>query len=568
MFNLRSLRWMLVLTVLAVLTFAAPLAQAKPPSDGYLPGCIGEYYNNTSFSGLPSLVRTDPQINFFWREYTSPGPGINVNNYSVRWNCSVFVQTAGTYNFNVVTDDGMNLLLDGNPLLWAWYDQGPTAYAVSTNVTAGWHTLRVEYYNRTLGGTAQVSSNLITTPPPPTITDWKGDYYNNPTLSGAPLLTRNDASIDFSWGTGSPAPGMPADRFSVRWTRTINFAPGTYRFTVTADDGVRVWIDNVVLVDRWIDQPSTTYTVDAQIAAGNHVVMMEYYENGGGATAKLSYSLITSPPVSGWQGQYFNNLGLSGAPVLTRTDAAVNFNWGEGAPAAGLPADMFSVRWDSTQNIATAGNYSISATSDDGVRVWVDGVMVIDGWYDHPPLMFVTTRNLTAGAHAVRVEYYERSGGAMVQVQIAPATPPPPPTGELLIDDQSAGWQAGGTTRMFGSSLGIGNHSFWTYNNSYTARGYNWARWYAQVATPGYYEVFAYIPDNLGTTLNARYWVFHNNRYDLATRRQGFYNNQWMSLGTYYFSGGGSEYVSLADVTYECQLCRTVAFDAIKLVPR
>ena len=80
MFNLRSLRWSLVLIVLTIFVFAAPLAQAKPPSDGYLPGCIGEYFNNVSLSGVPALVRTDPQINFFWPEYTSPGPGIGVNN--------------------------------------------------------------------------------------------------------------------------------------------------------------------------------------------------------------------------------------------------------------------------------------------------------------------------------------------------------------------------------------------------------------------------------------------------------------------------------------------------------
>jgi len=128
-----------------------------PSTGGLLSGCTGEYFNNTSLSGSPVLVRTDAAINFFWREGTSPGPGVNVDNYSVRWTCSLNVTTAGTYTFSILTDDGMNVLVDGNLLIWAWYDQGPSSYSNPIYLNAGGHTVRVEYYNHTLGGTAQVS---------------------------------------------------------------------------------------------------------------------------------------------------------------------------------------------------------------------------------------------------------------------------------------------------------------------------------------------------------------------------------------------------------------------------
>ncbi len=569
MFHVHSLRLGLILTTLALLLTFPAIVNASPPADGYLPGCTGEYFNNVGLSGSPALVRTDAAINFFWPEGTSPGPGVNTNNYSVRWTCSAYVAAPGNYTFNIVTDDGMNLLVDGTLVIWAWYDQGPTSYSTIVSMAAGWHTIRVEYYNRTLGGTAKVFSTIVSTPPPPTITDWQGEYFNNPSLSGTPAIVRNDANINFDWGAGAPDPAIPADYFSVRWTRTLNLSTGTWRFITTTDDGVRLWVDGSLAIDKWILQSATAYWVDIPLSAGNHTVKMEYFENSGNAVAKLTYAPVSPPPPTGaWHGQYFNNIALSGAPALVRDDAAINFNWGEGSPAPVVAADNFSIKWDSVQTLPTTGNYSITATSDDGVRVWIDGFPVIDAWYDHPPMTFTATRYLVAGAHAIHVEYYERGGGAMVSVQIVPGTPPPPPSGDVIVDDRGPGWQAGGIGTWRNSAAGIGGHSFWTLNNTYTAYGYNWARWYPTLPAPGYYEVFAYIPDSLGTTLNARYWVYHNSRYDVAPRAQGFYPERWLSLGTYYFSAGGGEYVSLSDVTYECYLCRSVAFDAIKFSPR
>ncbi|MCX6521995.1 MAG: putative Ig domain-containing protein, partial [Actinobacteria bacterium] len=73
----------------------------------------------------------------------------------------------------------------------------------------------------------------------PTITGWRGEYFNNLTLTGPAALCRNDATIDFAWASGTPDPSVVADRFTARWTRTVNFTAGTYRFTAGADDGLR-----------------------------------------------------------------------------------------------------------------------------------------------------------------------------------------------------------------------------------------------------------------------------------------------------------------------------------------
>jgi len=127
-------------------------------------------------------------------------------------------------------------------------------------------------------------------PPPPADTLFRGEYFNNTTLSGAPALIRDDEKIDFDWGEESPDPKVNANDFSVRWTATKTFAAGSHRFTVVADDGVRLWVDGVLIVDAWKPQSATTYTADVILGAGQHEIKMEYFERGGLSVAKLSWN--------------------------------------------------------------------------------------------------------------------------------------------------------------------------------------------------------------------------------------------------------------------------------------
>jgi len=96
--------------------------------------------------------------------------------------------------------------------------------------------------------------------PPPT-SGYTAQYWNTPLATSSPTfpttvptLTRTDADINFFWGTSTPASTITADHFAARWTKTQNFTAGTYRFTVTADDGIRVYVDNNILINQWKDQ--------------------------------------------------------------------------------------------------------------------------------------------------------------------------------------------------------------------------------------------------------------------------------------------------------------------------
>lgn len=125
---------------------------------------------------------------------------------------------------------------------------------------------------------------------------WKGEYFNNPDLSDLKLV-RFDPTINFDWGAQPPAPAIEPDTYSVRWTGKIK--PGfseIYTFCTITDDGVRLWVDGQLLINRWIELSSMENRADLYLRSGNeYEVRMEYYENGGWAKAILLWSSPSQP---------------------------------------------------------------------------------------------------------------------------------------------------------------------------------------------------------------------------------------------------------------------------------
>jgi hypothetical protein len=122
--------------------------------------------------------------------------------------------------------------------------------------------------------------------------DWLGEYYDNRWLDGSPALVREDDAIDFDWGDGSPDDAIPSDDFSVRWTRTVDVDEGTYRFTTTSDDGVRLYVDRDLLIDSWYDMRGDDNSARVDLSAGTHTLRLEYYEHEGDASVQLSWGQV------------------------------------------------------------------------------------------------------------------------------------------------------------------------------------------------------------------------------------------------------------------------------------
>lgn len=132
-------------------------------------------------------------------------------------------------------------------------------------------------------------------------------------------------------------------------------------------------------------------------------------------TATFSTTTGATCPTGRFRAEYFANTTLSGSPAFTRCEASIRYNWGSGGPGNGLAADSFSVRWTGRFTFV-GGSTTFTARAADGIRLWVDGAPIIDAWRDQEATTYRATRNLTSGQHDVRVDYYERTGQALVKV--------------------------------------------------------------------------------------------------------------------------------------------------------
>jgi uncharacterized repeat protein (TIGR01451 family) len=156
---------------------------------------------------------------------------------------------------------------------------------------------------------------------------FQAQYFNNQTLTGSPVLSRCESGIDYAWGTGSPDPTVTPDHFSARWTGTFTFAAGTYKFTASTSDGVRVWIDGVPVIDQWHDQSESTSTATtAPLTAVTHQVKVEYYEATGAAAAHVSWA--PGPPVD-----------QPPAPVIDSPTSSVTYAVGDRIEFSGHATD-------------------------------------------------------------------------------------------------------------------------------------------------------------------------------------------------------------------------------------
>jgi hypothetical protein len=245
----------------------------------------------------------------------------------------------------------------------------------------------------------------------------------------------------------------------------LPFPGGTFHIEFGGSDKTgAISVPNTGGADTW---QNVTRTVS--LSAGLQVMRVVMDSNGSaGWVTNLDYYTFASaggsPPPgggvvgngTGLLGDYFDNIDLTNQK-LSRTDGVVNFDWGSGSPDASIGADGFSVRWTGQVQAQFSETYTFTTTSDDGIRLWVNGVQVVNNWTDHAPTDNSGTIALTAGQkYDLKLEYYENGGGAVAkllwsspstskqvipQSQLYPASsggsppppppPPPPPSGNL-----------------------------------------------------------------------------------------------------------------------------------------
>ncbi len=130
-------------------------------------------------------------------------------------------------------------------------------------------------------------------------------------------------------------------------------------------------------------------------------------------------TLVKHPAGSGTglKGEYFNNTRLRGAPILTRVDKYMDFDWGQGSPDPRLSVDSFAVRWTGKVQPYYTEPYTFYTITDGGVRLWVNNQLIINSSYDSFPIQQSRTILLTGGVqYDIKMEYYERGAGAVAKL--------------------------------------------------------------------------------------------------------------------------------------------------------
>jgi len=157
-------------------------------------------------------------------------------------------------------------------------------------------------------------------------------------------------------------------------------------------------------------------SIRAAIAARRGLTVR--YAPGPGRSADslrpVPAAALSHPGGPGLAAAYWDNPDLAGEPVARRTDAAIGFTWTLGPPVRSLPNDWYSARWTGTLVVPAGGVRALAMEGNDGVRVWVDGRLVLDRWVKRSAGRWVAPVSLAAGPHALRVEYHERRGSAKV----------------------------------------------------------------------------------------------------------------------------------------------------------
>jgi PA14 domain/Bacterial Ig domain len=272
------------------------------------------------------------------------------------------------------------------------------------------------------GGTGTGSLGVLT-----------AQYWSNPGLSGIPVATVQELPGLKLSSSQAPRAGLPADGFSVRWSGSLTpLQSGTHRFGVgtSSGDGLRLWVDGALLADTW-SSPRNFVEGRINLVAGRPVpIRIEFFDAAGDASVQVMWrqpsdDAFAAIPAARWstadaaglaaglRGEYFAAPDPGAQAPLVRIEA-VDFDWGLAAPSQTLPQDNFAVRWTGSLAAPAGGTYQFQTVSDEGVRLWVDGVLLIDNWTPHLRATDTSqSLSLSAGQRVrIRLEYLDRIGAA------------------------------------------------------------------------------------------------------------------------------------------------------------
>jgi hypothetical protein len=264
-------------------------------------------------------------------------------------------------------------------------------------------------------------------------------YYREPELKNE-VLKRKEDNINFPYGQGSFSNDYQEDSFGASWTGVIRTAySDSYKFYTRTDDGVRLWVNGKLLIDKWQDMGTTEFSAELPLQAGKeYPIKMEYYDRGGEAYAELSWeSNLSHRSVikeigsfdigytfqnpygleADWNATYFKGREFK-EQILTKKEPTLFFSSNKDPFTSGVPNENFCARYTSQIKIPQSGTYTFFTTSDDGIRVKLNGKLLIDQWTWMGATEFSENANFQKGEETnVEVEYFQGGGGKFLKVE-------------------------------------------------------------------------------------------------------------------------------------------------------
>ncbi|MDP4179773.1 MAG: PA14 domain-containing protein [Bacillota bacterium] len=271
--------------------------------------------------------------------------------------------------------------------------------------------------------------------PEETGTGLRGEYYDNIDLTNL-KYTCIDKQINFYWpgGTSPYKEIRNDDSYSIRWMGQIKpEMTDQYTFYATRDNGVRLWIDNKLIIDKWNAEWNVTDSGSIFLNGGKkYDIKIEYTNNSGNgkislmwsnamikrsivptsclfpSTAKLPVRAGIPGEGTGLSREYYDNSNLTSLK-LTGTDQEINFNWGSGSPDKVIKQDgKYSIRWTGFVQPLFDEDYTFYINYDGGVRLWINDKLEVNDWAETYKTLTQTRRMPLKGGrkYKIKIEYF------------------------------------------------------------------------------------------------------------------------------------------------------------------
>ncbi|MFO0790019.1 MAG: PA14 domain-containing protein [Pirellulales bacterium] len=257
-------------------------------------GLTAQYFHNSDFTGLAE-TRVE-NISHNWGT-GAPAAGVAADSFSVRWTGQIEPAFSETYTFNVLSDEGVRLWVNGQLVIDDWTGhvrrnrQGTSALAAGQR-----YDIRLDYFEGT--GAAQIELSWSSASQASQIVPASALYESPPGLWGAygdtagHAVSRVDANVAFDWGAAAPVAGINADSFTATWSGQIRADYSEqYTFSTISDERVRLWIGEELIIDDWAPHSSSERLGTKLLEAGKwYDVRLEYQDDTGAANISLRWS--------------------------------------------------------------------------------------------------------------------------------------------------------------------------------------------------------------------------------------------------------------------------------------